>query len=450
MRTLVEQPAREQLKSFDLSANVNLLRFDLENFGHVLPETRQRVGDEQLSHMVEGCDRASCTQFVFRRESDDLLHFDKGEWRRYGEMTERGLEVAELEALDDSRRLFFVDWARDDQVQYGRMRELRPGEQHYWFRSFPHGEKGHSGAAFLQECGLQPEREMGFLYRASCRDDGFIVLESQTVDRSDEDAFAAAMQIGRDNPAAILNELRAAYDRKLMQKRGGYFYAGRRNSERNENAWEQLLKSRDLIEYLLDGLEDIARRLLPPLEQEQLTKKHVYGVWALFKRRLDGEAITPQNLAPAGSVAYEAHRIWLAREVHRSYREFVAHGRVLIGCGGAITILAGEAEILNASSDDVFSAIFGSRETSGATGEACVYAHDGCYCCGLNDDGTPRPSKMKVWARRDEHGVAHCLREHCNAWLSSDGKDGYIGDIAKKAEARKAQSRAQGDYELKV
>jgi hypothetical protein len=440
----------ERLKSFDPLASINMLRYDVETFGYVLDETRRRVRDEQLSYLVEGCDRASCTTFVFRREDDDLIHFDRGEWSSYRDMLKRGLDTAELEAEADPRRQFLADWARDDFIPFEEMCELQPGEQYCWFRSFPHEEMERSDAAFLRSVGLQPDREMGFLYRASCREDGFIVLQSQTVDRSDYDAFAAAMRAAQDNPNTSLEELTIAYDSELIHKYGGYFYVGRRDAELRENAWEQVLANRDLIEYLSDGLEEIARQPFSPELLEEYSKRHIYGVWALFKRRLDGEAAIPQMLLEPGSSAYQAHRAWLAREVQYSFRQFARQGRVLIGCGGALSILAGESDILNASTEDVFSAIFGSQETAGSAGagETCVYVHDGCYCCGLNSDGTSRASKMKVRARRDESGVARCLRKGCNAWLSSDGKDGYIGDIARKAQ--ELQTRSNDDYELQA
>lgn len=66
---------------------------------------------------------------------------------------------------------------------------------------------------------------------------------------------------------------------------------------------------------------------------------------------------------------------------------------------------------------------------------ACVYEHENCYCCQYNDDGSERETKLKVRARRNKYGVATCLRQGCGAWLSSDGKKGYIGGIAEKAEA---------------
>ena len=48
-------------------------------------------------------------------------------------------------------------------------------------------------------------------------------------------------------------------------------------------------------------------------------------------------------------------------EVQQAFNDFVRLGKVLVGCGGAIEILQGEDNILNARPEDVFDAIFGAE-----------------------------------------------------------------------------------------
>lgn len=62
----------------------------------------------------------------------------------------------------------------------------------------------------------------------------------------------------------------------------------------------------------------------------------------------------------------------------------------------------------------------------------CEYTHDGCYCSPYHQDGSPSPIKVKVTAKRDKNGVAHCLRLGCGATLDSKG-NAYKGLIYAKA-----------------
>ncbi len=79
-------------------------------------------------------------------------------------------------------------------------------------------------------------------------------------------------------------------------------------------------------------------------------------------------------------------------------------------------------------------------DLDGEANEACDYVHDGCYCCGYNEDGSPRRTRMKVRARRGTDGVAHCMRSQCGAWLAPDGS-GDIGNIARKAAEYKSTKK---------
>ena len=360
METLAVQPPREKLKSFDLAANVRDMRHDIDCYGYVLPETREQVGNEQLSYLAEGSDRAARTTFVLRREGDELVYFADGQWVPYSTMLKTGLKVAEAEAMIDSRRRFLAEWAQNDLYHYSQIRRLRPGDLYIWSSSYAHHEEALYGTAFMQECGLVPDRKMGFLYRAYCQADGMVVLESQTVDRSDDEAFANALDMAELDPEADLDVLVRAYDSVLMKKYGGFFYAGRRSAELNENAWQQITANRDLVEYLLNGLEGIARTALPDHELEYETKRHIYGVWALFKKRLEGTA-RPITFMAGDEASYLAAQIRLTFEVGNAYQEFVTQGRPLIGCGGAITMSNGESDVMSMSSKDVFSSIFGNK-----------------------------------------------------------------------------------------
>jgi len=278
-----------------------------------------------------------------------------------------GIEVAQQEAARDPRRRFLAERAALDLTHGYAMQQLQPGEQHVWVSPYPYQESEQFGDAFMQACGFSPDRQMGFLYRAVCVDEGQIVLESQTVDRSDDQAFETALAVVGHDKTADMDTLVRTYDGVLAQKYGGYFFAGRRDSEHGENAWHTMLEQRDLIEYFLDGLATIAQSRVDEQTLEQRAREHVYGVWAAFKRRIDsGNGVASVGPArPARRFAEVAASDWqsIDQEVAESFQEFVTAGKVLIGCGGAMSVSTDKNGVPTEGSE-AFSAIFG--ESGGA------------------------------------------------------------------------------------
>lgn len=358
-------PEAERIKSFDILANVDAMQYDLALFGRVLPETREQVTNEQLTFLVEAVNRSARTPFILQRdETGDLSYFDAGRLRPYGEMMQAGKEAAESDAIIDPRREFLARWAQNDYYHYLQMRRLQPGEKYSWSSAYPLEEERKYGAKFLSDCGLQPDRKMGFLYQATCLEDGSVELESQTVDGGDLGAINTAMDLAENDPSAGLDEMVDAHDSVLEKKYNTRFYAGRKNESRNQNAWDKLLENKDLTDYLIDGLEQIANRDLSREIAEEQTKRHIYGVWALLKKRFDGEAypIVEPDAGYRHEEAYlRAPNPRLAREVYQAFSEFAKSGKVLSGCGGSISIAKGEDDVLNASPSDVFNSIFGSK-----------------------------------------------------------------------------------------
>lgn len=362
METVAEQLTNERVKSYDVVASVNMLRFDLDNFEDgIQPETRRRVCDEELSYMVEGVDKASRTSFVLKREGDEIVYFREGEWQNYAGLLLTGLRAARAEAAEDPRRAFLVENAADDMVNGNIMRSLRPGEQHVWWSSYEHDKEELYGPTFMRQCGRQPERKMGFLYRASCQEDGNVLLESQTLDRSDADGFKAIAAAVEDDPNIDLDELVGIYDDVIYEQEGVSCFAGRADSERAENAWDEIHKHRDLIEYHLNTLEEIASRSATGAELEQATKKHTYGVWAAFKKRIDGEAMShtvPDRVYVSHQTDAHLHQL-LEQETKSAFQDFASRGIVMAGCGGGFGVVMGENDIMNANAADVHSSIFG-------------------------------------------------------------------------------------------
>lgn len=360
METLAAQPTHEKLKSFDVLASVDMLRFDVLSYGEILPETRERVRDEELSYLTEGVERAARTSFVLKRnEQNQLIYFHNGEWRPYVGMLMTGLRTAQEESTKDYRRAFLTERAQQDlQIGY-KMAALEPGKSRTWYSAYPDEAARRHGDKFMEETGFSPRRRMGFLYRAEALEDGSILLESQTVDNSDERAFSAAMFESHTDPDASLDTLLEAYDKKLSHLLQRRTYAGRPEAEPGENAWLELRQHNDLAHYLLQGLEDLAWRsdLSRPV-LEDAAKRHRYGVWATLKSRLDNG-----RQARVSEYGYSGMQraIQLEQEVRRAFTQFVETGQVQSGCGGSIKITQGEAAIMEADASDVFKSIFGSK-----------------------------------------------------------------------------------------
>ncbi len=362
METLAAQPPQqERFKSFDPLASVHLMRFDLQTCGEVLPETLERVQDEELSYLMEGVDRAACSSFALQRRGNDFVYFDRGEWKPYGGMLLTGIEAAKADARQDFRKRFLAERAEQDFQIYGQVRKLVPGQKYAWYSPYPYAEAAQYGDDFIRNCGFVPERKMGFLYMATCEANGNVVLESQTVDQSDERAFRAAMGVFGTEPTTDMDDMVRAYDTRLSQEQGGVFYAGRRGEEQRANAYETILGQRDLIEYFMDGLKNLANNWsLNGKDLEYAVKKHTYGIWAAFKKRIDGETTSKVQRTRNGVPIVNA--LLLQQEVGQAFKEFASQGRVLVGCGGAISMLKGEQDILNANSQDVFNSVFGGKD----------------------------------------------------------------------------------------
>jgi len=347
----------EACKSFDPLASVRMYRYDLYHFGHILPETHQRIMDEEISLMAEGVNRVARTKFVLRRSEGNLQYKKGGEWASYREMLETGKRAAELSAAEDSRKQFLVYEADDDlDVHYDNMLRLRPGEQYTWASTYCQDIEDTYGPEFVRSCGRFPGRKMGFLYLAECSEDGNVVLISQTIDGDNREAVAAALDRARRGNVTMDN-LVSAHDNVV----GGDVYAGRPGADVRENAWQTIQQHTDLIQYFLDGLERIARQRQPITVLEDAIKRHMYGTWAALKNRIDGLAVPAQYLPRADGVPI-AHLAMVGQEVQRSFQQFVEAGIAMGGCGGEIKMLQGEQDILAASTQSVFEALFGVLE----------------------------------------------------------------------------------------
>jgi hypothetical protein len=340
-------------------------------YGRILPETRYRVFDEEMTFIAEGINRPLTTEFVLQEFEGQLVYFDRGEWRPYIGTLIKGLEVANLEVNQDPRKKFLADRAAEDLRNGYAFMRLKPGESMAWYSPYPEQEEKQYGARFINEQGFQPRRKMGFLYHAQKLESGELVLTSQSVDGSDEDAFQEALK-NTEN----ITTMRNAYDAAMSYKYHARFYAGRRQGENlEENVWSTMQKHKDLFEYYFGELEQLAyASSLSRKELEVAKQKLTYGVWAALKERLNKNVFVSHETSRQNpGTAMDS----LRHEVEAAYQIVSARGEVLLGCGGSIE---GEQSILDLSPQAMLNLIFGNTAQGNETWtwKSGICRVDGC------------------------------------------------------------------------
>jgi hypothetical protein len=355
------QLAEQEPELFNVLASVDMARYDLCERGYVAPETKQRILDEELTLIVEGVDRPHRTKFALKNMVGELLYFHKGKWRPYIASLYEGLQAAEGLAGNDHRYVFQAQKAVDELKEGYAMQGLDVGQSMVVCRRYPKQVEEQYGAKLLEDIGYQPMRAMGFICVATKQANGDVVLTSQTVDNSDEDAFLAverAADDGVDDVDILLN----IYDETLSAKHGKRFRAGRLPHQQHEDAWRLLQANQDLAEYLFDEIVKLAASPLPRYELLDAKKRLTYGVWAAFKKRLDVSvsAVKTGRQVVANNSSYGPYiHQQLQREVFESFQEASAKGEVLLACGGSI------GGIMDANVSDVRDMIFGGKSETG-------------------------------------------------------------------------------------
>lgn len=395
------RPESEQLKSFDILSSVNLYRFDLQTFGRILPQTRQRVYDEELSYIAEGINRPNYKEFVLQSIDGQLVYFHEGTWKPYISTLIVGLQTAKEEAAGDYRKNFEIQRRVKDLERGYQIQNLKPGEKIAWHYDFPNEQLAFYGEKFLGDMGFQPERKMGYLCEAEKTLGGEVIIRHQSVDNSDDEAYEAALSTARHGGS--IDDMRAAYDTSLKQKYGVDFFAGRRVHDMlpEENAWSAIKESRDLIEdYFMWQIELLARQDAPAHELEIAKKRLTYGVWAAIKERLDSNVLAAQKPEIDNLKAIQ-------REVQSAYSTLSARGEILFGCGGSIS---DEESLLAASSKDVFERIFGRKMS--------------CPYCGATQYGDPCSPNQSC---------GECKAEVVNGRIKSKGNGGKKAKRIEKA-----------------
>lgn len=378
----IYQTAEAKL-SFDPLASINLMRFDIDNFGSVLPETKMRILDEECSYFAEAIDRHSYTAFTLKEDPEKgLVYFDQGKWRPYLGLLMTGLEVANREAEEDHRKKFLADWAARDLQKGYQMESLEVGKTMVWDNPFPHQEHDLYGSKFLNDCGLQSARKMGFIYMATRNQDGSVTIESHTVDNSDEDAFAAARKLREHDREATIHDLVRTYDDGLFMKYGQQYFAGRlkREGQAEENAWEFVERHKGLFEYYFAELEKIAFSELQGKDLLRRKNNLTVGIWKLTKDLLDGQTFVgltnevAQNFVEGINVASEAQ---MSSLLQMALVRAINQGEALIGCGGSIV-----ADMADADMKEVFNAIFGENKSDSLSDAASSKTGIiNCYKC---------------------------------------------------------------------
>lgn len=374
-----QEPGRRQetvaeAKSFDMMASVRLLAHDIHTAGAIHPETMQRIEDEELTYVAEAIDRPFYSKFHLQFDPElGYKNFHNGEWRSYIGMLWEGIKAEEQMVAADPRRGFLLDMAREDLRVGYELHKLEAGEVKVWSSPFRQVECDAFGPQFMKECGMQPERRMGFLYRAERHDDGSLTLESHSIDNSDPEIFAEVESILEYDTTADLDTLIRSYDGHMRMKHGQKFLAGRLfTGALEENAYEFLLEQDDLIDHFMNQLTHIAHdyaqvaqapyEAIARVEATILRRKEelTYAFWAAVKERLDHTQPTAvyDLQQPTGSlVSPPVDRSMSAEATFaQAYHRAVSRNDQMIGCGGSISFGKSFDQM---TPDEVRDAIFG-------------------------------------------------------------------------------------------
>lgn len=358
--TLEKQKSQEhQSKSFDVLASVRLMQFDIEQFGHVLPETHQRIHDEELTLIAEGIDRPLYSAFTLQEHDNELVYFDKGEWKPYIGTLLAGMETAGKEARLDTRKVFLHHRTLEDVSKGFQMRGLQPGETMVWDSPFPERECQWYGDEFIAQQGFQPKRRMGFVYRAQKLEDGSVTIESHSLDNSDPDAFAAIRELYAAHPNIDMQAIVAEYDRTMSQKYEQEYHAGRVGIADPEEACSFIEQHSDVLDYYLGQIEQLARDTeLNPTDLERQKKKLTYGTWALIKELLDAKNYT--SVTTYTTTTTEMPEALIGQRINQAYINASLRNEQMIGCGGSIN---GDS-LTDMSPEEAFNSIFGNQTST--------------------------------------------------------------------------------------
>lgn len=399
----LKESSEQEKSSFDLTASVNMFRYDLKNFGEIQAETHQRVYDEELTFVAEGIDRHCYTTFTLQdNQKDGLVLFKEGKWQPYRGMLLTGLETAKKETKNDYRRKFLEDWAvRDLQIGFA-LEELKPGQVLNWNSPFAEEESQLYGKRFMLDCGLQPERRMGFIYRAQRDADGSVTLESHTVDNSDTDGFAAVEQLLENDPEANITSQIEAYDDAMLKKHGREYEAGRlKGKDDGINAYNFIETNKQYVDYYMDEITALAKSQLEGESLKTAKKDLTYGFWASLKELLNEQRPAPDNTAfynPNPIQHQDLSRNQIAFRVSQAYTRASERGEVMAGCGGSVSVKS----LSEMEPDDALDSVFGvdkKKELSWHGGRIkkgrCVNCHEG-----------PKDVGVKNWCK-------NCISGHC-------------------------------------
>lgn len=360
--TLEQEPqlhlAEPEPQFFDLLASVDMARFDLQRYGFVGSETKNRILDEELTLIVEGVDRPHRTTFALKNIDGELMYFEKGAWRPYVASLCKGLQVSEELASSDARYAFLALKAADELREGYAMQNLQVGQSMVVCRRYPIDVEQLYGKKLLSDVGYQPNRKLGFISVATRLVSGDVVLTSQTVDNSNDEAFWA-VQLAAEGGNSDIDVLLNIYDEKLSEIIGHRCLAGRSPDSQHQDAWNMLLNSQDLIQYYYGEIQKLANSSLTRPELLEAKKRLTYGVWAAFKNRLDTsfEGSRQQPMQPVDY--YHSQHDILNREVFEAFQKASAKGEVLLACGGSI------GGIMDANASEVRDMIFGSKSEAG-------------------------------------------------------------------------------------
>lgn len=361
----------QQGKVLDVLASVRMMQADIHEYGHVTPEVREQVRDEELTYVVEAIDLAHRTDYSLYMHPENGLCDVMG--RSLSEMLELGQEAARSKAEKDGREYVYkrAVWNHIEGQRLNRMMADNEHNVMVSFSPFPQEAYGKYGKKTLEEDGYQPGRKLGFIYVYTKLSDTELRVTTMSVDNCDLDVVKElAERIGlsddigqgvnskeasdnfqqyyrqysldteqaNDLPSRLLSKYDEIHERHF----GVPVKAGRAIENEPSNGLEFANQNMDLVNHYLNKIENLAlHNNLDIKAKEELT----YSFWAAMNDRLKGwkkMANRTESKAPIVNYkstvsAYAINAARLDSEMRTAMVGAMSRQEKPTGCGGSIS-----------------------------------------------------------------------------------------------------------------
>ncbi len=270
---------------FDQLSVVRHFESDIANYGQVLPGTRERYLNEEVTYVAEAIDAPLRSPYPYYFDGQSFANTDGG---RLDQILDNGVVAAEAARNLDARKEFEYQRALIDQQRHDELVDFMTSDSDVLLvvSAFPEETAVEHGTDFIESIGYQPKRALAFLRVYQKIDEETLQETCISVDSSNLALWNQLLAEYGQAPAATTEQLLArthnialsggdvdkfvesfvdSYDQALMQRNPDKQYKqGREISDVQPviDSWEFVNENHDLVAGQIDLLEAIAQTRL--------------------------------------------------------------------------------------------------------------------------------------------------------------------------------------------